>query len=181
MGDCDLISAATDIATAIAAVAAVVIGFLGLMTWRHELHGRADFDLARRVLRGVYEIRNQISHIRNIFNIFSPEFIDAQYERLNTKASELDVALLEAEVLWGPKLKPSKQSLKDCLSTLRLAMRRKFRSQNEQAPPLTDQPYKEIDAILYGDGDKDDEFWKTVQRAVAEFEDTLRPYLPRKG
>lgn len=168
MGGCDLISDITNITTALAAIAAVVIGFLGLRTWRHELHGRADFDLARRVMRCVYEIRYEIRRIRDIF---APEPIASQYERLNAKASELDVALLEAEVLWGPKLQPSKQSLKECLSKLRIAIRHHIRSKQEEG----------TDAILDGDGDDDDQFGRTVQRAVAEFEEVLRPYLRRKG
>ena len=127
-------------------------------------------------MRGVYELRNEIRQIRDIF---SPEFLDTQYERLNKKASELDVALLEAEVLWGNKLQAPKQAIKKRLSTLRLTMRRYFRSEKEQLQ-LTDKQKEEIDVTLYGECDDDDQFGKSVEQAVAEFEDALRPFLKRK-
>ncbi len=56
-----VITHVTAIVMAIAAAGAVVIGFLGLMTWHYELHGRADFDVARRVMRAVYDMRNESS------------------------------------------------------------------------------------------------------------------------
>ena len=176
MEGCNVINYIANILLALAAVAGAVIAGVALRTWRHELHGRADFELARRVMRGVYELRNEIRQIRNIF---APEFPDTQYERLNKKASELDVALLEAEVLWANKLQAPKQAIKECLSTLRLTMRRYLRAQKKQLQ-LTDKQEEEIDAILSGDGDESDQFGKTVDRAVSEFEDALRPFLKRK-
>ncbi|MEK7355903.1 MAG: hypothetical protein AAB250_05610, partial [Bdellovibrionota bacterium] len=118
MENCDLIAQFTDIITAAATVVGVVFVWLGLRTWRSELHGHANFELARRVVRGVYEIRNEIRQIRNSF---SSEPLDALFARLNSKASELDVSLLEAEVLWDLMLRESKQALKECLLTLRRA------------------------------------------------------------
>ena len=177
MDICNIISDITNIVFALAAVVGVVIAALGLLTWRDELHGRADFELARRIMRGVYELHNEIQQIRNIF---SPELHDTQYERLNKKASELDVALLEAKVLWGDKLHGPKQTLKACLSTLRVTLRRQFRSQQGKLQ-LTDKQLEEIDAVLYGDGDEDDEFATAVEQAVTGFEDALGPYLKRRN
>lgn len=178
MDVCNIISAITNIVFALAAVVGVVIAALGLSTWRHELHGQADFELARRIMRGVYELHNEIQQIRNIF---SPEHLDAQYERLNKKASGLDVALLEAKILWGDKLQVHKQALKECLSTLRLALRRQFRSQKGKLP-VTDKQLEEIDAVLWGDDDhEDDEFATAVRQAVAGFEGALGTYLKRRS
>jgi len=176
MDDYSVITHVTNIVLAVAALGGVIIAALGLRTWRQELHGRADFELARRIMRGVYELRNQIRQMRNIF---SPEVLDTQYERLNNKASELDAALLEAEVLWGKTLQPQKDSLKECLVTLRLALRRHFRSQNEKRE-LTSEQYKETDGVLYGDNDENDQFGNSVEHAVGEFEDAIRPYLKRR-
>lgn len=177
MEDCNLISNITSVVLALAAAAGAIIAAFGLLTWRHELHGRADFELACRVMRGVYELHNEIQQIRNIF---SPELLDKQYERLNKKASKLDVALLEAKVLWGDKLKRPKETLHDCLKTWRLTLRKHLRSQ-KRGKQLTDEEFEKIDAILYGDGDEDDKFGKAVEQAVAGFEDALGPYLKRRN
>lgn len=176
MEGCNAISDITNIIVALAAVAGAVIAGVALRTWRHELHGRADFELARRIMRAVYQLGNEIRQIRNIF---SPEFLDTQYERLNNRASELDLALLEAEILWGNKLQAPKLAIKKSLSTLRLTMRRYFRSEKEQSQ-LTDKQREEIDVTLYGECDDDDQFGKTVEQAIAEFEHALRPFLKCK-
>lgn len=176
MENCSLITDITNVVVAIAAIAGAVIAALGLWTWRHELHGRADFELARRVMRGAYELRNQIRQMRNIF---LPDMLDTQYERLNNKASEIDVALLETEVLWGNALHGQKQSLKECLVNYRLALRRHVRSQRKERT-LTDQQHEEIDAILFGDGGESDQFGVALDQAVRGFEDALRPYLKRR-
>jgi hypothetical protein len=46
----DWISALSDAITATAAASAAVIAFRGVSTWRDELHGRTQYDLARRIL-----------------------------------------------------------------------------------------------------------------------------------
>ncbi|MBN1395282.1 MAG: hypothetical protein JW959_09680, partial [Pirellulales bacterium] len=176
MDDCHVITAVTNIMLAVAAIGGAVIAALGLKTWRHELHGRANFELARRVLRGVYEVRNQPRQMRHVF---SSEMLDTQYERLNEKATDLDVALLEAEVLWGNTLQGHKESLKDCLVKYRLAFRRHIRSQKEEHK-LKGRQCNEMEAILYGADDDTDNYMRAVDKAVRGFEDTLRPYLKRK-
>lgn len=177
MDGCNMISDITNIALVLAAWAGAIIAFFGLMAWQRELHGRADFKLARRVMLDVYELHNEIQQIRNIF---SPELLDKQYERLNKKASKLNVALLEAKVLWGDKLERPTQTLHDSLKTWRLALRKHLRTQKGKMQ-LTDEELEKIDAILYGDGDEDDEFGKGVEQAVAAFEDALGPYLKRRN
>jgi hypothetical protein len=54
-----------DVLTAIAAVGAASIGLLGLATWRKQLKGRTEYELARRLLVAVYRIRNAVSYLRN--------------------------------------------------------------------------------------------------------------------
>lgn len=95
---CNVLAVISNIVLAIAAVIGAIVAVCGLSIWRHELHGQVDFALARRVMQGIYKIRNRFRQIRNDF---SAETLDVQYERLNKTLCELDTALLEAEVLWG--------------------------------------------------------------------------------
>jgi hypothetical protein len=80
----------------VATVVGAIIAGQGLKTWRHELRGHADFDLARRVMLCVYQFRNEFRSARSLF---SAEVFETHYGRLNDKGNELDLALLEAEVL----------------------------------------------------------------------------------
>jgi hypothetical protein len=52
---------------AVASVAGLLVAILGLQTWRTQLEGTAHFDLARRLLLAVYELRDAIDNVRHPF------------------------------------------------------------------------------------------------------------------
>jgi hypothetical protein len=169
------IASTTSVVLAASAAAGAIIAGVGLAAWRQELPGRADFHTARRVMQAVYELRNEFRHVRNVFSPGSPE---THYERLNDKASQLDVVLLEAEVLWGSELQEPKQAIKECLSTWRTQLRKCVRNFNEELE-LSEPDYQQMAAVLSGDEDDDDDFGQRVRRAVCQFDDVLRRYLNR--
>lgn len=172
---CEAIAAISDAVLALSALVGAIVAVFGLSAWRHELYGHADFALARQVMRLVYEIRNRFGQIRNAL---SSEAFDTQYERFNGALCELDVALLEAEVLWGNDLTRAKQALKECVSTHRLALGTRRRIQ-EARRDITDEEYERTEPILFGECD--DSFGQTITSAVAQFEAVLRRRLNRKG
>lgn len=161
MDDCNAINTIANAVIAVSALLGAFVAGLGLKTWRNELHGRTEYDLAKRILTNVYLVRNEIQQIRNIFSL---DFVDTQYERLNRKASDVDAVLLEAEVLWGgDKLQPAKNELKECLITLRESMRRRLESQREGLQLSTKQQ-DEMHSILDGDSNCKS---STFHRAIA--------------
>ena len=100
------------------AVGGFFIALFGLKTWRKELKGKAEYDLARRILKAVYKIRNSIRNVRNptMSGAEIPKskeatkeaeirgFIQAYQQRsvsLYEALADLDVAVLEAEELSG--------------------------------------------------------------------------------
>ena len=172
---CETIAVISDIVLALAAIVVATVAVRGLSTWRKELHGQADFALARRIMQIVYESRNRFRQIRNDLSV---ETWDTQYERLNGIFCELDVALLEAKVLWGDHLKSAKQTLKECVSTYHLARQKKYCIQ-EAKLEVSEEENNRIDAILYGDYDKSDDFGQAIECAIAEFESAICPYLNR--
>ena len=158
---------------ALSAAAGAIIAGVGLATWRRELHGQVDFNLARRVMRAVYKVRNEIRDMRSVF---SPEVLESHWERIIHEGSELDVALLEAEVLWGDKLASAKKALSKCVKRIRRTIQKLRRLQKAKSEP-SEEIRIEIYDILEGDYDETDEFGKTVQAAVSEYEQMLRPLL----
>ncbi len=128
-------------------------------------------------MRGAYEIRNRYREIRADL---SAERRDVQYERLNKSLCEIDAALLEAEVLWGDRIKRARQLLKKCVSDYRLARRTVDRAQAKQRE-LNEEKHNKVSAILYDDCDETDNFAQQLERAVAEFERALLPYLGRRS
>ncbi len=165
------ISSITNIVLAGSAAAGAFISAQGLGTWRRELRGHADFDMARRVMLGVYQLRNELRQVRSVF---SPDSPDTRYERINDKASELDIVLLEAEALWGNRLHAAIRTLQDCVTSWRGQLRKHYRTIKKRVE-LSEQDYEKMDAILCGD--EDDEFGQRIEEAVGEFETVLRPTL----
>ena len=112
-----------DVITAGAALVAAYIGWQGLATWRKQLKGRTEYELARRLLSSIYKIRNYVSYFRNPFmsagEIYQSmeregikaEFTDKDYDKmdlLEVQSSELEQRLSrvigevnEGKVKWG--------------------------------------------------------------------------------
>jgi len=112
--------------------AAIVIGtliaFLGLRTWKKQLKGKTEYELARRFLKRVYEFRDVLDFIRIPIQTseesinamkehgydynrkdqnYHKKSIQAVYEvrwqKVNDAQSNLKIEVLEAEALWGDK------------------------------------------------------------------------------
>lgn len=131
----------TDSVTTLAVVAGIIIAGMGLQTWRRELHGKAEYELARKVLLGVYRIRDAVDQFRaplisgwemvpdgeHIVPGAGPPAnshgiaLARRWSRVADTYSQLQVDLLEAEVLWGESLKNLRNNLADRLSELRNA------------------------------------------------------------
>ncbi len=153
--------------------AGAIIAGLGLQAWRYELRGRTDFELARRVMLCVYQLRNEFHCARDEF---SPRVHDTHAVRLNEKACELDNALLEAKILWGNTLNPPKQKIKECLSSWRVALR-EYRRKADASPNSSDQGdhVSRTDATL--NGDVDDAFGQRIEEAIRDFEAATQRHL----
>src|SRR5689334_8252445 len=61
----DVVSLVRDILTCCAALFAAGIAFLGLRTWRAQLKGKTEFELAQRLLQSVYKVRQAIAVVRH--------------------------------------------------------------------------------------------------------------------
>ena len=48
-----------------AAITGVVVALVGLRTWRHQLKGKTEYELARRLLRAAYTVRGEFQRVRS--------------------------------------------------------------------------------------------------------------------
>ena len=67
MGVPEIVSLIKDISSIISGTILIVIAIMGLQTWKRQLKGNTEYELARRFLSAVYKIRDAISYIRNPF------------------------------------------------------------------------------------------------------------------
>jgi len=109
-----------DALTGLAALGGVIIAAFGLSTWRRQLRGNSEYDLARRILRGVYQVRDTVKILRlpffpmweladDLSDPFPENLDDAtktaysnRWRNVASALSELDALTVEAEAQWGP-------------------------------------------------------------------------------
>ena len=198
------ISIAKDTLTAVAALTAAIVAVLGLQAWKKQLKGKVEYELARRVLRAAFNVRDAIRFVRNPFQMGGEiEFavkeagvdIDPKSSAYRAKSqaavyqgrlkkvdqtmSELDIELTEAEVSWGHEIKNRVKPLRECIG--KLAAKIWLYTYNLEHPEDKGDSteWKEIRDVIYlqsEDPDKDT-FATDVNRAVDNIAEFLTPYL----
>lgn len=177
----EYVSLVKDIITALSALTVAVIATLGLQTWKKELKGRTEYELARRLLRAVYKARHAIHLVRNPF-MYAGEIIqslqeaniqvdqhDQRYNAISHRAvymrrwqkvedalTELQLDTFEAEVIWGQeaseKMRPLRKNVSTLFANIQLYLR-----QLEEPPGYTldsetsFQRRQEIERVIYYD------------------------------
>lgn len=196
----------SDIATGVATSVMAILAAIGLTTWRTQLAGTADYELARRVLRSVFRVRDEIARMRSPLlsggetstavaaagEKLPDDFesasrrsyelaYDARWRRLTEVLSDFEVELVEAEVLWGKSTEAHAKRMRKAVARLSIAIRSHLRSRRHE--PRTDKERKHLadhELVLWSGGDENgvDAFGDEVSALVAEFESFLRPKFP---
>lgn len=205
MAACDFIKTAVEIGTGAAALVGAGVAVAGLRTWRAQLRGQTEYNLARRVLRGVFEIRDQIAVVRNPF-IPGQEMVAAfkeagvepqdgnlirdqrmsgfvyqqRWKGLSKALSDLRVDVLEAEVLWGEPIRNADRDLRSCVNELFVSVEMYLRTKNnEHATGKPGVDFEKYFKIVHqiSENPAEDPFTGKVSEAVKTFETFLRPHL----
>lgn len=187
------------VAAAVTAIAAV----LGVNTWRRQLRGQAHYEVARNTLRAVYRVRDAVAMVRSPF-MSSGEMASAlaevepdqknpqgetedsiravaagyqvRWRAVASAMSDLDLARVESEALWGSDVVECLAAIRRCVHELNAALtmylQRQRKAWRGKAPTSHDE---EIERIVFGAGE--DEFQGKVKAAVETAEAFLRPKL----
>ncbi|NMX84666.1 hypothetical protein HBO11_03740 [Pseudomonas sp. WS 5010] len=183
---------------------AAYIGLSGLKTWRLQTKGTADHDLARRLLIALYGYRDSIRKVRDPM-IFSYELEPAKdeqpdddpkfkninenrraytrrFERLNQTKNSLNVALVEAEAVWGGELQRRINVIFKLERELYLHVRSFLISmdpKDEDMQLAYRQILKKRRDILYEIDTADDHFHHELVAGIGQIEAYLREKLLR--
>jgi hypothetical protein len=201
-------SVLNDVVTAGCAIVVAAAAALGLRTWREQLRGGAEYELARRLLRAALKVRDEIDVVRGRF-IFAGEVevavkhsgselpanphersqreyelvVHQRWKRLVGATSEFEAELSEAEVLWGAALQAEGQALRDIVVKLLNALEEHLEVTRDRVNPLPDPPEeaKKRKAIIWRSVGKtsEDEFRREVVAAIGQIEAKLLPKLHR--
>ncbi len=198
------ISIAKDIITGFAALTAAIVAVIGLRAWRSQLKGKTEYELAQRVLRAVYKVRDAMHFVRHPFMSASEisqamkeagiegnpldakvnaRSQEAAYQKRWTKVQEawadLDLNTLEAEALWGQEIREKLKPLRQCVSTLFASIQTYLRGLATPPRELDAQRMERTDNVIYGSPEDADRnpFTAEIIKAVGQVENFLKPRL----
>lgn len=199
----ECITAIKDVLVGLSAVFAAVFAYLGLSAWRKELKGKAEYQLAKDVLKSVYRVREAFKHVRNpiIYQYEYPEEMRDHHSNLKKEQDyegtayvyekrwevmveafgELEEHHLEAQVEWGPEFQDVIKKLRSCRIELLIAIEQMLeRKKNPRERALTSaEESAEERSVLYhlGSDSKHDKFTPQIDEAINDFEEWLRPHI----
>ena len=202
----ECITAGKDIIVAGSAALAALFAYLCLSTWRKELKGKSEYQLAKDVLKSAYKVREAFKHVRNpaIFQYEYPEEMTDHYghlkqenrhegtahvyqerwKKMDEAFSELEGYHLDAQVEWGAEFQDVIKDLRACRAKLLVAIQRML----ERMKNTYDREVLSVDeraeerSVLYhlGSDSEHDKFTPEIDAAIEKFEIWLRPHI-KKG
>lgn len=194
------ISIAKDWLTLIIAGCGVWVAWQGLKTWRRQLKGTSQFDVAKRLMLKVYQIRRDIEYCRSSvrkISIFthnedgqpipereqlrysSDREMKGRFKYIIETSSEMDFLLFESEIILGKKLREFFQPIEEVCYTLRDSIEEYTEDYNQKDGKFRDAEernrYRELRQIIYSR--KGDAIQTKVDSAVREIEKFIKPYV----
>lgn len=199
-----------DLVVALATVVIVILACRAFSTWREVELGKADFELARRLLTVVFRTRDWYAAARRPVvmpgefpkgfdpNATGQEKHDAYMHMFNNRFKpvqescvELQTLNCEAEALWGPEVVTRIRHVLVCCRKLQTAMEVTLNIYaSSGSPERLEQSVRKFDSQLYdyeqeimSDGAEGDDNPHTVEmkKAVEEVEQFVREKLLQRA
>lgn len=200
----ECVSVIKDVLLAIAGVTTSWVALRGLETWRRELRGTANFEVARGLSRATYKLRDQLNRCRTqiITKEEFPEWYLSEqgnlyaYEKSNAyrhtysarwayvyeALQEFDAQTLEAEALWGTQIREKTNLMREALQRLRAAIEAYIDDVASNGQTFKSDPEfgKKIQSDLYElNFTQPNELSNEIRHAISAIEDELKPHLKR--
>ena len=201
-----LIGSTKDVILGGAAIVGSVVAVKGLSTWRRQLRGQVEYDLARRILRLTYQYRDAIHAVRHPA-MWNPEMPAPPEEKVKTMSAEqirfygrfkayekrwdrvsearslLYPELLESEALWEDEIKDRFAPLLKLENQLFLRLTHQMELENPDVPSQDKEAIgKLIDRksdILYDTLSDDDVYRREFNEEVEKVAAKLKAHLRR--
>ena len=200
----EIVTAIKDVVLAIAGATTAAVAVLGLKTWSRQLRGTADFEVARKLAKATYKLRDEIQIYRSPL-IRSSEFpegqrnggtteraeqrangyghvFSARWEPVYAALQEFDTQTLEAEALWGTSIRAKTDELRRLLRVLGAATEAYIDNEHSGGEHFkSDREFgvKIRSEVFASPQAQDNELSNKFQSAVKAVEVELRPHLKR--
>jgi hypothetical protein len=193
-----------DIITGLSALVVAIIAILGLQTWKKQLKGNTEYEIAQRLLRAIYKVREALAWVRNPYQhpseitqamedyAIEGDPIDdpvikartewALYNNRWTKVREAfiecETVALEAEAIWGPIVKENLKPIQDCAAKLFANIESYIREIEYPSRNYDASLQNERFKIIYGIQEDETNFFTIdITVAINKMEEFLKPRL----
>jgi hypothetical protein len=196
----EIITVTKDIILIFAAIATAHVAINGLQSWSRELKGKADFEIARNLIRSVYKLRDELGYCRSPWYPSSefPEDYDSmnktsdseskayaflysnRWKLVATALLEYDSQALEAQALWGASFKSKTDELRQCARKLKTALDAYISNKANDGEDFKCDPKfsKEIKLKIWVTGN-DNPLTQEIDNAIQGIEKEVRPHFKR--
>ncbi len=189
----DVIYCIKDAVSIAAPVIALFLAWKGLSTWRAQLKGSYEYDLAKRIMLTTYLVQEEIKSVRKPILKFSQEELDekgrftvyvdiyeARLEILAKKIAELNAIRLEIKVVYGQEAFNLFSELYGDIGKLRgsiLICLRSLMDDSDPRKPIYPQELIDSSYDIADYASDDDEFSLKVALSVKNIEDFFKDKL----
>ena len=190
----DWVSAVSNAVVALAAAFAAWFGWRSVNAWQHEMKGKDEYDLSRRILRALYKVRGAFSYVRRPYLLFSEEenklymenpidglemIFQENWDALKDAMIELEIEMAEAEVIWGQEVTQHMRSLRWSATRINSAII-DFLSYTRRPGPKDEEYERELYKKIHVSTD-DDPLSQEIAKTIKNIEDQFKPFLGRKS
>ena len=201
----EIITAAKDVILGVAAATTAIAAVIGLKSWSRELKGKAEFEVARNLIRATYKVRDELQNCRSPF-VSAYEFPEGyqgapgrsseqeeagawshvynkRWKPVWSAIQEFDSHSLEAEALWGKEIRTCTDQLRQCAKELRVALDAIISdkaSRGEDFRSDAEFGRKMRSAVSASRDDEENELTKKILGAVGAVEKQVHPKLRRR-
>lgn len=201
MTSLEVISVTKDIILIFAAIATAHVAINGLQSWSRELKGKADFEVARNLIRSVYKLRDELRYCRSPWVTMDefPEDYDSNNKTPEIEAKayafiysnrwkpvaaalqDFETQALEAEALWGSEFKPKTDELRQCARNLQVALEADISNKASGGEDFRCDPEfgKTIKSKIWATHDDKNDLTLKISHAINEIEKNIRPHFRR--
>jgi hypothetical protein len=193
-----VVSTLQAIAVGGAAVATALAARKGLKTWAEQLHGSTRYEVARRLARATYKLRDAMAFSRSPL-VEAAEFPSGYSDRGNAAenaqawqhvfsarmrpvleaAREFDAEALEAEAIWGSSAASACKAMMRVVRELQVSMQAFVEDQSQAGRNFeSDARFgQRMRANVFSGVQSDDALTQAISDAIAGIEAVVRPAL----
>ncbi|MCR9313326.1 hypothetical protein [Vibrio alginolyticus] len=186
-----------DVFSILGTVGALIIGTFGLFTWRRQLRGTSEYELAKKAVFKTYEVQQALQAVRNPMLYLSKEEVEVgrrleeeqriyneRMTLLYEKWAELQTIRLETKAIWSDSAHNCFNEIQQRIGDLRGAIWLHFWMKGAYAGPgaiVDNNPERVIenDKVVYFVSD-DDEFSQKIFKLVEKVELFFGPKIRGK-